>query len=83
MGLSEALHGDIRIQGGSVQQQNFDAYRALGLAETPRIDVCLIESGARIGGVGEAGVPPIAPALANAIFAAAGRPVRKLPIQLA
>ena len=83
MGLSEALHGEIRIEGGSVQQQNFDAYRVLGLAEMPRVDVHLIESDAKIGGVGEVGVPPIAPALANAIFAATGRPVRKLPIQLA
>ena len=73
----------IRIEGGSVQQQNFDAYRVLGLAEMPRVDVHLIESDAKIGGVGEVGVPPIAPALANAIFAATGRPVRKLPIQLA
>jgi isoquinoline 1-oxidoreductase subunit beta len=71
------------MNGGSVQQQNFDAYRAPGLAETPKIDVRLIESGAKIGGVCEAGVPPIASALANAIFAAAGRPVCKLPIQLA
>jgi isoquinoline 1-oxidoreductase subunit beta len=80
MGLSEALHGGIRIEGGSVQQQNFDAYRTPRLAETARMR--LIESGAKIGRVGEAGAPPIAPALANAIFAAAGRPVRRLPIQL-
>ena len=52
----------------------------IGCSAMPRVDVHLIESGAEIGGVGEAGVPPIAPALANAIFAAAGRPVHKLPI---
>jgi isoquinoline 1-oxidoreductase beta subunit len=63
MGLSEASHGGIRIEGGSVQQQNFDSYRVLGLAEMPRVDVHLIESGAKIGGMGEAGVPPIAPGL--------------------
>ncbi|MEH2569612.1 xanthine dehydrogenase family protein molybdopterin-binding subunit [Bradyrhizobium sp. AZCC 2289] len=80
LGLSEALHGDVRIEGGIVQQQNFDTYRVLGLAEMPKIEVHLIESDAKIGGVGEVGVPPIAPALANAVFAASGRPVRKLPI---
>ena len=72
MGLSEALYGDIRIEASRVQ-----------LTETPRGDVRLIESGAQVGRAGEPSMLPIAPALANAIFAATGRPVRKLPIQLA
>jgi isoquinoline 1-oxidoreductase subunit beta len=72
MGLSEALYGDIRIEGVGVQ-----------LTEMPRGDVHLIEGDAKVGRVREAGVLPIAPALANAIFAATDRPVRKLPIHLA
>ncbi len=83
MGLSEALHGDVRIEGGSVQQQNFDVYRALNLAEMPRVDVRWIESAPRSAERAKAGVASIAPALANAIFAATGHPVRKLPIRLA
>jgi isoquinoline 1-oxidoreductase subunit beta len=72
MGPSGALYGDVGIEGGRVQ-----------LTEMPRVDVHLIESDAKVGRSGEASVLPIAPALANAIFAATGRPVRKSPIQLA
>lgn len=79
-GLSAALWGDITLRDGQVQQRNFNDYRVLRLNETPAIDVHLIESDASPGGVGETGVPPIAPAVCNAIFAATGRRIRSLPI---
>jgi isoquinoline 1-oxidoreductase subunit beta len=67
---------------GRMQQDNFDSYPVLTLADVPSIEVHIVQSGAPIGGVGESGVPPIAPAVANAVFAATGQPVRKLPIRL-
>jgi isoquinoline 1-oxidoreductase beta subunit len=63
-----------------VVQSNFHDYRMLKLAEMPAIEVCLVKSEAVPGGVGEAGLPPIAPAVCNAIFAATGKRIRKLPI---
>jgi isoquinoline 1-oxidoreductase subunit beta len=82
-GLTAALHGEITLQNGRVQQQNLDTYRLLGLHETPEIEAVIVNSGAPLGGVGEAGVPPIAPALCNAVLAATGTPVNRLPIRLA
>lgn len=79
-GLTAALYGQLGIEDGAVQGGNFDDYRLMELAETPPIEVELIQSGAAPGGVGEVGVPPIAPALANALFAARGLRVRKLPL---
>jgi isoquinoline 1-oxidoreductase subunit beta len=80
-GLSAALYGKITIKNGVPEQGNFDTYRMVRLAETPRIDVHLVPSGGDIwGGAGEPGVPPIAPAVANAIFAATGKRIRTLPI---
>jgi isoquinoline 1-oxidoreductase beta subunit len=79
-GLSAALYGEITVRNGRVQQQNFDQYRLLSLRDTPEIDVTIVDSGADLGGVGEAGVPPIAPALCNAILAATDRPTFRLPI---
>ena len=61
-------------------QSNFHDYRMLKLAEMPAIEVALVKSEAPPGGVGEAGLPPIAPAVCNAIFAATGKRIRKLPI---
>ena len=80
-GLSAALYGEITIDKGRVQQQNFPNYDMVRLAQTPAIDVHIIESAAPLGGVGEPGTPPIAPAVANAIFAATGKRVRQLPIR--
>jgi isoquinoline 1-oxidoreductase beta subunit len=80
-GLSMALHGAITLKNGRVEQGNFDDYPVLRIEETPTIDVHIIESGAKKGGVGEPGVPPIAPAVANAILAATGKRIRKLPIR--
>ena len=81
-GLAAALHGEITIRRGRVEQKNFGDYRVPTLASSPAIRVGLIESSAAPGGVGEAGTPPIAPAVANAVFAATGVPVRRLPIRV-
>jgi isoquinoline 1-oxidoreductase beta subunit len=80
-GLSMAFHGAITLKNGRVEQGNFDDYPVLRIEETPTIDVHIIESGAKMGGVGEPGVPPIAPAVANAILAATGKRIRRLPIR--
>ena len=79
-GLSAALWGDITLRGGRVQQRNFNDYRVLRLNETPALDVHILPSDANPGGIGETGVPPVAPALCNAIFAATGKRLRSLPI---
>ncbi|MBV9345459.1 MAG: xanthine dehydrogenase family protein molybdopterin-binding subunit, partial [Gammaproteobacteria bacterium] len=79
-GLSAALWGDITLRGGRVQQRNFNDQRVLRLNEMPRLDVQVLPSTEKPGGVGEVAVPPVAPALCNAIFAASGRRLRRLPI---
>jgi isoquinoline 1-oxidoreductase subunit beta len=81
-GLTAALKGSISIAEGRVQEGNFDDYPLLRADEMPAIDVYVVASDAEPGGVGEPGTPPIAPAVANAVFAATGRPVRRLPIRL-
>lgn len=80
MGLSSALNEQVEIADGRCMPSNFYDYHVHGLADTPRIDVHIIDSSEPLGGVGEAGVPAVAPALANAIFAASGRRIRSLPI---
>ncbi len=82
-GLTAALQGEITLREGRVAQSNFHDYPLLRLRETPRIEVSLVESSRAPGGVGEPGTPPIAPALTNAIFAATGRRIRKLPVNAA
>jgi isoquinoline 1-oxidoreductase subunit beta len=80
-GLTAALYGKITIKDGAAVQGNFDTYRMVRLAEAPRIDVHLVPSGGDVwGGAGEPAVPPIAPAVTNAIFAATGKRIRTLPI---
>ena len=79
-GLSAALWGNITIHKGRVQQSNFNDYRVLRLNETPSIEVIIVPSEAPPGGIGETAVPPVAPALCNAIFAATGRRLRSLPV---
>ena len=81
-GLTAALFGEITVQNGRIQQSNLDSYRLLALREAPEISVAIVNSGAAVGGVGEPGVPPIAPAVCNAILAATGQPVTRLPIRL-
>ena len=80
-GLSAALVGEITIAEGRVVERNFDGYRMIHLADAPRIRVEFIRSDAHLGGLGEPGVPPVAPAVANAVFAATGIRVRDLPIR--
>ena len=80
-GMSIALHGHISMKKGAVEQTNFRDYRIVRIGQAPRqIHVELIESAAPPGGVGEPGVPPVAPAIANAVFALTGVRVRDLPI---
>lgn len=79
-GLSAALWGEITLRNGRVQQRNFNDYRVLRVNEVPELDVYVVPSEAAPGGVGETGVPPVAPALCNAIFAATGKRLRTLPI---
>jgi isoquinoline 1-oxidoreductase beta subunit len=82
-GLSAALHSTITLKDGRVQQGNFDDYLVLRMPEMPQVQVKIIQSDARMGGVGEPGTPPIAPAVANAVFALTGKRLRSLPLQLA
>ena len=82
-GLTATLKGEITVAGGQVQQRNFDDYPLLRLEECPEIDVHIVGSEQAPGGVGEPGVPPTAPAVANAVLALTGKPVRRLPIRLA
>ena len=79
-GLSAALFGDITVRDGVVEQSNFHDYRFCRMAQTPAIDVHFVDSADAPRGLGEPPLPPVAPAICNAIFAATGRRVRELPI---
>ncbi|MFL6664508.1 MAG: molybdopterin cofactor-binding domain-containing protein, partial [Rhizobacter sp.] len=79
-GLSAALHGEITFKEGRVEQSNFGDYRVLRINEMPRIDVHLVKSAEDPGGIGEPGTSCVMPALTNAVFAARGKRVRKLPV---
>jgi isoquinoline 1-oxidoreductase beta subunit len=81
-GLSAALHNAITLKDGQVEQSNFHDYGILRINEMPRIEVHIVPSREKPTGVGEPGVPPIAPAVANAIYAATGQRVRNLPLRL-
>ncbi len=78
--LTAALKGEINLNNGHVVQSNFHDYRLLTMAETPEIEVYIVPSDAAPTGVGEPGVPPLAPAVANAVFSATGKRIRKLPM---
>ena len=80
-GLTAALKGEINVQNGQIVQSNFDDYPMLKLKDTPEINVHLIDNHESPGGLGEAGTPLIGPAVANAVFAATGKRVRRLPIR--
>ncbi|HSB99243.1 MAG TPA: molybdopterin cofactor-binding domain-containing protein, partial [Burkholderiaceae bacterium] len=79
-GLSAALYGRIDIEGGVVKQQNFPDYPLLTLAQTPRIETHTVPSALPPTGMGEPALPPVAPALANALFMLTGRRLRELPL---
>ena len=82
-GITAALFGEITIKDGRVEQGNFDDYRMLRINEAPLIEVHLVKSTEAPGGVGEPGTSAVIPAVTNAIFAATGKRVRKLPIDSA
>ncbi|MFD1703026.1 molybdopterin cofactor-binding domain-containing protein [Methylopila henanensis] len=79
-GLGAALRNAITLADGEVEQGNFDTYEPLRITDMPKVEVHMVPSGEKPTGVGEPGVPPLAPALANAIFAATGKRVRDLPL---
>jgi isoquinoline 1-oxidoreductase beta subunit len=83
-GLTAALYSEITIERGRVQQSNFHDYPLMRMNQIPEIDVYIVpnQSPDLISGVGEVGLPPVAPAIANAVFAATGKRIRKLPIRL-
>jgi isoquinoline 1-oxidoreductase beta subunit len=80
-GITGALWGEITLKNGRVEQSNFNNYRMLRMNEAPPIEVHLVRNGEAPGGIGEPGTAVTAPALANAIFAATGKRLRKLPLQ--
>jgi isoquinoline 1-oxidoreductase beta subunit len=78
--LSAALYGAITLKDGRVEQSNFNNYRVLRMSEMPRIETHIVPSTEKPTGVGEPGVAPVGPAVANAIFAATGRRIRAFPL---
>jgi isoquinoline 1-oxidoreductase beta subunit len=81
-GLSAALHGKLTIEGGKVVESNFHDYPVLRMSEMPKVNVVLIASDAKMGGIGEPATAPIAPAVANAVFALTKQRLRTLPLRL-
>jgi CO/xanthine dehydrogenase Mo-binding subunit len=81
-GLTALLYSAITIQDGRVQQSNFHDYRMLRIHEMPEVDVHLVDSTDPSTGIGEPGVPPVAPAVCNALFALTGKRIRRLPLRL-
>jgi isoquinoline 1-oxidoreductase beta subunit len=82
-GLSAALFGRITLKDGRVEQSNFHDYRVLRIPQMPRVEVYLVPGGEKPSGVGEPATPPIAPAVANAIYALNGKRLRTLPLNVA
>jgi isoquinoline 1-oxidoreductase beta subunit len=82
-GITAALYGQVTLKDGRVEQTNFDTYQMLRMNEAPTIEVYIIESSEPPGGMGEAGTSAIVPAVTNAIFAATGKRLRKLPVDTA
>jgi isoquinoline 1-oxidoreductase subunit beta len=79
-GATAALHGDITLKNGRVEQTNFDTYQVLRMNEAPAIEVHIVKSAEPPGGMGETGTSAIVPAIGNAIFAATGKRLRKMPV---
>jgi len=77
------MHSAITFKNGRVEQSNFNDYPLLRISEMPHVEVHIVPSQAAPTGVGEPGVPPLAPAVANALFAATGKRLRKLPFETA
>lgn len=81
-GLSSALFHEIAVRGGAVENRNFPDFNMVRLAQAPRVNVSFVDSGGPVGGLGEPGVPPVAPAVANALFVLTGTRLRDLPLRL-
>jgi isoquinoline 1-oxidoreductase beta subunit len=79
-GATAALYGEITLINGRVEQSNFDSYQIIRMDEAPAIEVYIVKSSEPPGGMGETGTSAIVPAIANAIFAATGRRLRKMPV---
>jgi isoquinoline 1-oxidoreductase subunit beta len=82
-GITAALYGEVTLKDGRVEQSNFDNYRMLRMDQAPKIEVYIVESLEAPGGIGEPGTSALAPAVANAVFAATGKRLRKLPLDAA
>jgi isoquinoline 1-oxidoreductase subunit beta len=82
-GVTAALYGEITLKDGRVEQTNFDTYQILRMSEAPTVEVHIVQSSESPGGIGEAGTSAIMPAVANAIFAATGKRLRRLPVDAA
>ena len=82
-GLTAALHGNHQLQDGQIQESNFHDYPILRMNEAPDVEVVIVDSDEAPTGVGEPGLPPIAPAVANAVYRATGQRLRSLPLKLA
>ena len=81
-GLTATLKGQIQLENGAVKESNFHDYPILRMDEAPEVEVIIVDSGTEPTGVGEPGLPPIAPAVANAVYRATGQRLRSLPLQL-
>jgi isoquinoline 1-oxidoreductase beta subunit len=79
-GLGAAMQSEITFKDGMVEQSNFHDYKVMRMADMPKVEVYIVPSTEKMGGVGEPGLPPVAPAVTNAIFAATGKRIRSLPI---
>jgi isoquinoline 1-oxidoreductase beta subunit len=82
MGITAAVKKGIMFTNGQAEQTNFHQYQVMRMNEMPTVEIHIVQSGAEPGGVGEPGLPPIAPALTNAVFAATGKRIRRLPFDL-
>jgi isoquinoline 1-oxidoreductase beta subunit len=82
MGLTAAIKNEITVKNGETQQSNFHNYSVLRQGEIPQMEVFVMKNEDLPGGVGEPGLPPVAPALCNAVFFATGKRIRKLPFDL-
>ena len=82
-GLTAVLHGNLELDKGAIRESNFHDYPILRMNEAPEVEVIIVDSGTEPTGVGEPGLPPIAPAVANAVFKATGQRLRSLPLKLA
>ena len=79
-GVTATLYGEITLKNGRVEQTNFDSYQVMRMNEAPAIEVHILPSEEPPGGMGEAGTSVIVPAIANAVFAATGKRLRKMPV---